>query len=117
MTMSLDFTLTIEVETGGTPYTAVLFDQSSSAAFIPTWNRAGVCKALYESEHLSAAHIAPTLKKGIEHMQDNSSEYRKLLGEQFDERAGWQYYNACLDFLQDLLQACLKYPNAIIHTR
>ena len=115
--MSIDFTLTIDVETGGTPYTAVLFDKNSSAAFIPAWKKAGVCKALYESEHLSAAHIAPTLKKGIEDMQAKHGEYRKLLGEQFDERAGWQYYNACLDFLQDLYQACIDYPVAIIHTR
>lgn len=108
--MSLDVYLTIGVDVGGVePVEMGLFDGNITHNVIPMWSKAGVYKALYESDGKLAGEIAETLASGVEAMRSRPNEYKALNPEN-----GWGDYDGALQWLGDYAEACRKYPKAVI---
>jgi len=53
--------------------------------------------------------IVKTLSSGIELMKEDPERFRK-----FDAENGWGTYSNFLPWLENVLEACLEYPNARI---
>jgi hypothetical protein len=108
--MSLDISLSIEVDTGGRkPYPVVLYDANYTHNVTPMWKRAGVYDALYNSEGKLAKDVTGVLIAGFNHMRKNKEEYLPLNPEN-----GWGHYDTALHFLWKFLKACVAHPNATI---
>lgn len=110
--MSLDFTLSIDVEVGAPELCRVyLFDTNATHNLIPMWSKAGVYEALYRSAGRNAGDIIETLQAGLNDMIQNPYDYRALNPEN-----GWGTYEEAVIWLTDVLNACIRFPLATIHT-
>jgi hypothetical protein len=107
--MGIDIWLTINVDTGGEPYDATLFECSATHNLGRMWARAGVYDALYNSDGKQAGEIAGVLLAGLEEMQTKPDDYKPL-----SPPNGWGTYDGALDFLGRLARACQAYPKAIV---
>lgn len=73
---------------------------------------AGVYYALWRPEekgYVYAKEIIPILKEGLEKLKKDPKHY-----EQFNAKNGWGMYKHFVPFVQEVLDACEKYPNATI---
>jgi hypothetical protein len=107
--MSLDMSLTIV----GCPYCGYDGDVWSGNAthnLLPMWRKAGVSDALYNSDGKLAKEITEKIQEGLAHMLEHKSEYVAL-----NPSNGWGNYEGAVAFLQNLFNACLKYPNSKIN--
>lgn len=108
--MSLDFCLNFSVDLGGPGlYTDSVFSANITHNVSPMWRKACVFSALYESEGRAAGELVSTLEAGVTDMQKEPDGYRAL-----NPSNGWGDYDGALEFLQDVLEACKKYPKAIV---
>lgn len=108
--MSLDFYLTISVDTGGSePYTQTLFDANITHNVVPMWDKAGVTDALYESHDKQAKDIIDALECGVAAMEADPAGYEAL-----NPPNGWGSYERALPWLRNVLAQCKAHPNATI---
>lgn len=108
--MSLGFTLYVEVDLGGeTPYCLEPFDANYTHNVVPMWEKAGVYEALYKSDGKQAKEIIPELEIGYEFMKNNPDLFIPL-----NPPNGWGDYETALEFLNNILDSCKKYPKTII---
>ena len=75
----------------------------------PTWSKAGVYDSLYNSAGMKAGSIVPILEKGVFHMRMHPEEYTPL-----NPPNGWGSYDSAVDWLDEVLTVCRKYPEAEI---
>lgn len=87
-----------------------IFSANYTHNVIPMWKEAGVFEVLYESQGRKARDIVETLKKGVDHMRDNPAIFINL-----NPKNGWGSYETALPWLQNLVEQCLKNPDAEIH--
>jgi hypothetical protein len=109
--MSLDIYLNIEVDTGGdSPRTIEIFSRNITHNVAPMWRKAGVWRALYESEGMLAGDLVECLEKGVTDMAVHRDEYEML-----NPANGWGDYQGALDFLTEFTAECRSNPKAIVH--
>lgn len=75
-------------------------------------SEAGIYKACWRPEEINATKagdIILILEKGIKDMKKRPDFYK-----QFDAENGWGTYKDFIPWLEDYLDACKKYPDAII---
>lgn len=75
-------------------------------------DEAGIYYACWRPEEIGAKYakdIIPLLEKGIEDMKARPGHYR-----QFDSSNGWGVYDDFMPWLDNYLEACRKYPDAVI---
>ena len=75
-------------------------------------NKAGIYKYLWRPEEINcnkARHLIQVLKIGLANLK-NRPDYFK----QFDSPDGWGLYVHFVPFVEEYLNACIKYPNAKI---
>lgn len=109
--MSLDISLDQEVDFGGPggPERIALFDANITHNLCPIWRLAGVSAALYESEGKLARDILPALEVGLDSMLVKPAECRAL-----NPSNGWGSYDDAVPWLERLIAACRRYPNATV---
>lgn len=74
---------------------------------------AGIYKALWRPEELGAKYakdIIETLEKGLIDLKARPEHFKK-----FNSPNGWGTYKHFVPFVSNYLQACKKYPQAIIN--
>lgn len=72
--------------------------------------KAGIYETVWSPYDLKAGDLIEPLLKGITEMKDKPDYYKK-----FDAKNGWGTYNDFVPWLDNLLQACIKYPSATIY--
>jgi len=73
---------------------------------------AGIYKALWRPEEINciiASDIIPSLTSGLADLKANPEQFKK-----YDSPNGWGVYDDFIPFVEDYLNACIQYPNAII---
>lgn len=101
--MSLDFSLLGKKE-------ETLYSGNITGNLVPMWYVAHVYDALYESGDKTAKDILPILKSGLKMMLKNPDKFKKL-----NPDNGWGDYETAVEFLEEVITACEKNPNGVIH--
>jgi len=90
------------------------FYNSISHNYVPMAKEANVYKALWhpgENGFKKAHSIVPALEKGLKKLKGDPDYFK-----QYNPTNGWGSYESLISFIEDVLNACLKYPNADIYT-
>lgn len=76
--------------------------------------KAGIYDCVWRPDEMenikNAGDIIAILKKGIEDMKARPDYYT-----QFDAKNGWGTYDQFIPWLEEYLNACIKYPEALIY--
>lgn len=75
-------------------------------------DKAGIYYALWRPEEQGwkkAKDITPLLEDGLKRLKESPFFYR-----QFNPSNGWGSYEVFVQFVEEYLQACKKYPDAVI---
>lgn len=104
--MSLDiyFTYTIDGNEWE-PFSANITHNLSEMA-----KESGIYEQLWYSEGLTPKDIEDDLSEGLLRLEADPEHYR-----QFDAENGWGTYDDFVPFVEEVLEACQKYPNAVVH--
>lgn len=97
-------TLTVEYET--------VYESQITYNLIKMADAAGIYEAVFHPEEIGAtkaSDIIQILQKGIKDMKTKPEYYK-----QFDSPNGWGTYKDFLPKVTSYLNACIKYPDAII---
>jgi hypothetical protein len=73
---------------------------------------AGIYKHLWKPEELhiyTASELIEPLKAGLKELKSNPKKYKK-----YNPANGWGNYENLVEFVEDYLNACKKYPSATI---
>lgn len=76
-------------------------------------DEAGIYNACWRPEEgdiTQAKQMIPILKRGLKSLKDKPEEYKK-----FDASNGWGTYEHFVPWVEKYLNACIEYPEAIIH--
>jgi len=76
-------------------------------------DKAGIYYALWRPEEKGwklAKEIVPVLEKGLAKLKAKPTYFEK-----FNAPNGWGMYEHFVPFVEEVLEACRKYPNAIIY--
>lgn len=90
----------------------ILFEKNITHNLREMADKAGIYKALWRPEEIritKASELIPILKKGYKDLKE-SQEYF----EEFNPKNGWGSYYYLVQFVQEYLEACKKYPNSIV---
>lgn len=75
-------------------------------------DEAGIYSHLWRPDEIDvndASQLIEPLEKGLEILKSNPSKFK-----QFNPSSGWGTYEGLVDFVDDYLNACKKYPHARI---
>lgn len=103
--MSLDFSLNRIQETE-------VFSSNITHNLGRMADKAGIYYALWRPDEKGwafAKEIIPTLEKGLKKLKDKPEYFKK-----FDAKNGWGTYEHFVPFVEEILEACKKYPDATI---
>ena len=92
--------------------TECVFDANITHNLNKMADAAGIYEACWRPEEIGAtkaSDIIPILEKGFEDMKTRPEHYK-----QFDSPNGWGLYIHFLPWVESYLNACRKYPDAII---
>ena len=106
--MSLDFYLHYTVDNNE----ITVFDSNITHNLGDMAREAGIYEALWRPEEKGwkvAKDIIGVLKDGLQKLKENPEHYEK-----FNSPNGWGMYEHFVPFVEEVLDACIKYPNAII---
>lgn len=73
---------------------------------------AGIYQHLWRPEELgitTAAQLIEPLRAGLKRLEESPAEFKK-----HNPANGWGAYEGLVDFVREYLDACEKYPNAIV---
>lgn len=107
--MSLDLRLKYEVENGKD---VTVFDTNITHNLGKMAGKAGIYYALWRPEEkgwTTAKQIKRSLKSGLKKLKEKPDYYK-----QFNAENGWGMYEHFVPFVEEVLNACEEYPNAII---
>jgi len=112
--MSLDVSLTIEVNTGGDePYIVDLYEANITHNLGKMAGKAGIYKHLWRPEELGitkAGDLIESLEKGLADMKARPKYYK-----QFNAANGRGLYKDFVPWIERYLEAAKQYPNADIN--
>lgn len=106
--MSLD--IYFHYENDGNKIT--VFDRNITHNLNKMADEAGIYKALWRPEEINAIYakdISKILKVGLRKLKQYPSRFRK-----FNAPNGWGTYEHFVPFVESVIEACVKYPNAKI---
>ena len=87
-----------------------LFDANITHNLTTMASKANIYDCLWNADQLKTAEeIIEPLKKGLTDMKERPYYYK-----QFDTSNGWGTYNQFIPWLENLLEACIDYPDATI---
>lgn len=73
-------------------------------------SESGIYEALWHPEEINATKagdIISILERGLKDMKNRTDYYK-----QFDSENGWGTYEQFIPFIEEVLEACKKYPDA-----
>ena len=112
--MSLDVSLTIEVNTGGDePHIVNLYEANITHNLGKMAGKAGIYKHLWRPEELGitkAGDLIESLEKGLADMKVRPEYYK-----QFNAANGRGLYKDFVPWIERYLEAAKQYPNADIN--
>lgn len=76
-------------------------------------DRAGIYKHLWRPEEINitkAKELIKPIQKGLDDMKKRPEYYKR-----FDSPNKWGTYKDFIPWIEDYLEACIKYPNSDIH--
>lgn len=106
--MSLDFYLEYEVDGNEVE----VFWRNITHNIGKMADKAGIYYALWRPEEKGwkiASDVVPTLEKGLKKLKEKPEYFEK-----FNSENGWGMYEHFVPFVEEVLEACKKYPNAKI---
>lgn len=113
-TVSLDFYLYVEVDTGrDEPYRADLFDANVTHNLGKMADAAGIYGLLWRPEENgieTAGQMIEPLRKAVADMAANPAKYQ-----QHNPSNGWGSYEVFLSFVRGVLEACETHPKAKVY--
>lgn len=107
--MSLDFYLQYKID--GNEIS--VFDRNITHNLTTMADKAGIYYALWRPEEKGwkyAKDIIPLLEKGIKKLKEKPKYFEK-----YNASNGWGLYEHFVPFVEEVLEACNKYPNATIY--
>jgi hypothetical protein len=107
--MSLDFSLAYSND----EHNIWVFDTNITHNLGKMADKAGIYFALWrpeEKKYVVAKDIIPDLEKGLKKLKMKPKYFEK-----FNATNGWGLYEHFVPFVEDVLDACRKYPNAKIY--
>ncbi len=107
--MSLDVYLIAQDKDGNN---MTVYDQNITHNLGEMANRVGVYYAMWRPEEKgwkTAKDITPTLEKGLKKLKGRPGSYKK-----YNPDNGWGDYDGLVEFLESYLEACKKYPSALL---
>lgn len=111
--MSLDFSLYVDVDTGGEePHRVCLCDENITHNLGTMAKKAGIYKCLWRPEENGfkcAKDIIKPLTEGLNDLKARPSYF-----EQFNSSNGWGLYKNFVPFVERILAAAKKHPDALI---
>ncbi len=75
-------------------------------------DKAGIYKYLWRPEELhiyTASELIEPLKAGLKELKSKPKKYKK-----YNPSNGWGKYENLVEFVEDYLNACIKYPSATL---
>jgi len=113
--MSLDISLTIDVDTGGLkPFTIELFEANYTHNCNTMAAEAGIYKHVWRPDELgitTAGELIEPLRDGIAAMEADPQRFIAL-----NPDNGWGSYDTFLPWLREYLAACVAHPKAKVNT-
>ena len=113
--MSLDIYLYIRVDVGGIEPEYVEFYSANITHNLGKMaEKAGIYQHLWRFEENGfkyAEELIRPIKDGIAWMKDYPDNFKK-----YNAPNGWGTYDQFLPWLEDLLEACERYPKALVET-
>jgi len=106
--MSLDFCLGYKND----GHYNEVFDKNITHNLGKMAEKAGIYKVLWrpdEHNFVNASDAIDILEKGLKKLKDNPDKFKK-----YDSENGWGLYIHFVPFVEAVLEACKKYPNALI---
>ncbi len=106
--MSLDFYLHYEID--GNEISVL--SKNITHNLVDMAQRAGVYYALWKPEEIgckTAKEVIEILEIGLSRLKKYPEVYKK-----FDAPNGWGMYEHFVPFVEEVLEGCKKYPNAVI---
>ena len=108
--MSLDFDLEYKIDNNNVE----VFSENITHNLGTMADKAGIYYALWRPEekgYKKAKDIIAILEEGLKNLKDKPKYF-----EQFNSENGWGMYEHFVPFVESVLKACKKYPNAKIFT-
>ncbi len=110
--MGLDISLIFDVDTGGVPHWAVVFEAAITHNLVDMAKRAGIYESVWQPNENGIKHakqLIEPLEKGYEILKANPENFRHLAPEN-----GFGTYEVLVDFVKKYIRACKDYPKAEI---
>ncbi len=120
--MSLDLCLEIEVDTGGTPYRAELFEANITHNLGEMAEACGLYNVMWRPYRLynikdedgddfepEAGELIDAIEFGLNILKSDPIEYKM-----FNPGSGWGDYDGLVRVASKYLEACKKYPKATV---
>lgn len=107
--MSLDFYLQYRIDGNEIE----VFDRNITHNLTTMADKAGIYYALWRPEEKGwkfAKDVVPALEKGLKKLKAKPKYFEK-----FNAENGWGLYEHFVPFVEEVLEACKKYPNADIY--
>lgn len=107
--MSLDFYLQYKLDGNE----IAVFDRNITHNLTKMADKAGIYYALWRPEEKGwklAKDVIPTLERGLDKLKKKPEYFEK-----FNAPNGWGTYEYFVPFVEEVLTACRKYPNAVIY--
>ncbi len=112
--MSLDVDLEFEVDTGNGTKVFSVFEANYTHNCNTMASAAGLYQYVWRPEECEdvkcAGDLVEPLRRGIKYMEDNPEKFQAL-----NPSNGWGNYDTFLPCLRKYLEACVKYPKAIVN--
>ena len=110
--MSLDFTLYMDVDTGGSePYHIELFDANITHNLSHMAREAGLYDTLWNPPlNTNADSLIPDMSAGLNILESRPQHFKK-----WDSPNGWGRYENLVNFTKRCLAACKEHPKAKVY--
>lgn len=111
--MSLDVVLYTEVDLGNEkPERFIIYEANITHNLNKMAIAVEIYKYLWRPEELGITHagqLIAALEEGLRKLEDNPDEYSK-----YNASNGWGLYDHFVPFVRNYLEACKRYPKALV---
>ena len=110
--MSLDVSLYLDIDTGNEPFRAEFYTDNITHNLGKMAGEVGLYQPLWRPEEIGITHAKQLIEPLTEGYRDLLENREHL--QTFNPSHGWGTYDGLVTFVRDYLEACIKYPIALV---